>query len=93
MSAYGPTAESVARFLHKGSRVGVDGRLDWREWETADHERRQGVSVAADVVQFLDAPGAGRESDGSNDPDADGELDGGELVGAGVGSEELEVTF
>lgn len=93
MSAYGPTAESVARFLHKGSRVGVDGRLEWREWETADHERRQGVSIAADVVQFLDAPGANRESEGSHDPDADGEVDGGELVGAGVGDEELEVTF
>jgi single-strand DNA-binding protein len=93
VSAYGPTAESVARFLHKGSRVGVDGRLEWREWETADHERRQGVSIAADVVQFLDAPGASRDSEGSHHPDADGEVDGGELVGAGVGDEELEVTF
>ncbi|HEY2180233.1 MAG TPA: single-stranded DNA-binding protein [Solirubrobacteraceae bacterium] len=89
MNTYGPTAESVARFLHKGSRVGVDGRLEWREWETADHERRQGVSIAADVVQFLDAPGASRDPDGSHDPDANGD----ELVGAGVGGDELEVTF
>jgi single-strand DNA-binding protein len=92
VSAYGPTAESVARFLSKGSRVGVDGRLEWREWETADHERRQGVSIAADVVQFLDAA-AGRDSEASHDPDADGQSDGAEPVGAGVGGEELEVTF
>jgi single-strand DNA-binding protein len=93
VSAYGPTAESVARFMQKGSKVGIDGRLEWREWETADHERRQGVSIAADVVQFLDASGASRDSDESRDPDAGGEVDGGELVGAGVAGEELEVTF
>ena len=92
VTAYGPTAESVARYMHKGSRVGVDGRLEWREWETAEHERRQAVSVVSDVVQFLDAPGASRAHEGSDDAsggDADG--DDGELVG--VGAEELEVTF
>jgi single-strand DNA-binding protein len=90
VTAYGPTADSVARFLHKGSRVGVDGRLEWREWETAEHERRQSVSVTADVVQFLDAPAPGRSAGDGEGPGGDGELDG-EL--AGVGAEELEVTF
>jgi single-strand DNA-binding protein len=91
VSAYGATAESVARFLHKGSRVGVDGKLDWREWETAENERRQAVSVTADVVQFLDAPGGARGADDGEGSGADGELDDGEL--AGVGTEELEVSF
>jgi single-stranded DNA-binding protein len=91
VSAYGATAESVARFLHKGSRVGVDGKLDWREWETAENERRQNVSVTADLVQFLDAPGGARGADDGEGSGADGELDDGEL--AGVGTEELEVTF
>ena len=48
--------------------MAVDGRLEWREWETAEQQKRQAVSIVADVVQFLDAPG---ERDG-------------ELVGAGV---------
>ncbi len=92
VSTFGATAESVARFLHRGSRVGVDGRLEWREWETAEHERRQAVSVVSDVVQFLDAPGTGRGPGGSEDPSTDGADDAdGELVG--VGAEELEVTF
>lgn len=92
VTTYGATAESVARFLHKGSRVGVDGRLEWREWETAEHERRQAVSVVSDVVQFLDSPVAGRASEDSDGaaPDEGGDGDG-ELVG--VGGEELEVTF
>ncbi len=89
VSAFGVTAESVCRFTRKGSRVGIDGRLEWREWETAEHERRQAVNVVADVVQFLDAPGSGAgDRDGG---DVSGEDDSRELVG--VGADELDVTF
>ncbi len=91
VSTYGPTAESVARFMHRGSRVGVDGRLEWREWETAEHERRQAVSVVSDVVQFLDGPGSGRAPADDADADGGGRVDDGELVGVGV--EEHELTF
>ena len=52
--------------MHKGSRVAVDGRLEWREWENADQQRRQAVSVVADTVQFLDSPN-GRDADGIDD--------------------------
>jgi single-strand DNA-binding protein len=89
VSAFGATAESVCRFTRKGSRVGVDGRLEWREWETAEHERRQGVAVVADIVQFLDSPGSGTgDRDGGNVP---GEDESRELVG--VGADELDVAF
>src|SRR5436305_14974116 len=37
VSVYGAAAESVSNYMHRGSRVGVDGRLEWREWETAEH--------------------------------------------------------
>ena len=50
-------AESVAEHMRKGSRVAVDGRLAWREWETPDEQRRQAVSIVADTVQFLERPG------------------------------------
>ena len=56
VSAFGGAAESIADFMRKGSRVGVDGRLEWREWETTDGQRRQAVSIVADTVQFLDGP-------------------------------------
>ncbi len=82
VSVYGGPGESVSTFMRKGSRVAIDGRLSWREWETADEQRRQAVSIIADTVQFLDRPG---ERDGSDDQDApDGELVG---VGAGEGEE------
>ena len=49
--------ESVSHYMRAGSRVAIDGRLEWREWETAEQQRRQAVSVVADTVQFLDSPG------------------------------------
>jgi len=90
VSVYGASAESVSRYMRKGSRVGVDGRLEWREWETADQQKRQAVSVVGDAIQFLDGPGdrshAGPE--GEDGPERDsGEGEEGadsELVGAGA---------
>src|SRR3984893_3640818 len=56
VSVFGAAAESVGNYLHRGRRVGIDGRLEWREWETTEQEKRQGVSIVADTVQFLDSP-------------------------------------
>jgi single-strand DNA-binding protein len=86
VATFGGQAETVCRHLGKGSRVGIDGRLEWREWETADEQRRQAVSVVAESVQFLDrAPG------GHDGTESDGDSGGGEEELAGVGSGEREV--
>jgi single-strand DNA-binding protein len=89
VSTFGASAESVCRFTRKGSRVGIDGHLEWREWETAEQQRRQAVSVVADVVQFLDNPGGGGTENDGGEELGDGESR--EL--AGVGADELEVAF
>jgi single-strand DNA-binding protein len=82
VSVYGAAGESVSRYMRKGSRVAVDGRLEWREWETGEQERRQAVSVIGETVQFLDSP------DDRSAPVADDEE--GEPVGvAGGGVEDL----
>src|SRR5262249_42623292 len=62
VNVYGAAAESVSRFMRKGSRVAIDGRLEWREWETSDQQRRQAVSIVADTVQFLDSLGERADS-------------------------------
>ena len=85
---FGGAAESVSRYMRKGSRVGIDGRLEWREWETADQQRRQAVSVVADTVQFLDSADGSRE-DGEPGDGAGASEDGGALVGAGAGDGDL----
>ena len=78
VTVYGSSADSVSNYLGKGSRVAIDGRLQWREWETAEKDRRQAVSVVADTIQFLDSPGE-REGIHSTGQDASGEA---ELTGA-----------
>ena len=94
VSIYGASAESVNRYMRKGSRVALDGRLEWREWET-DQQKRQAVSIVAETVQFLEGPGerseAGHGEDGSSAEDGGGEDDG-ELLGVGAGAEE-ELVF
>ena len=45
-------AEVSAEYLHKGSRVAIDGRLRSRTWEE-EGKRRDAVEVVANRVQFL----------------------------------------
>ena len=93
VSVFGAAAESVSRYMRKGSRVALDGRLEWREWETAD-QKRQAVSIVADTVQFLDSPGGaraqGQPGDGSDGTEDDVDR---ELVAAGAGAEQEDLVF
>jgi single-strand DNA-binding protein len=99
VSVYGGAAENVSRYMRKGSRVAIDGRLEWREWETAEQQKRQAVSIVAETVQFLDTPGGQRhEPEQGDDIDTDGSSAGehrteGELAGVGAGSEDAELVF
>lgn len=86
VSVFGGTAESLHRYMAKGSRVAVDGRLDWREWEDGEGRRRQAVSIVADAVEFLDSPGGWR-SDGEGDALEGDPAAGGELAGVGAAEE------
>ncbi|HEX5308616.1 MAG TPA: single-stranded DNA-binding protein [Solirubrobacteraceae bacterium] len=85
---YGAQAEPVHRYTSRGRRVGVDGRLQWREWETAEGLKRQTVEVVAGSVQFLDSPSAEGGSDEQTSSGFDGdaqEAEGSrELVGVGA---------
>jgi single-strand DNA-binding protein len=58
--AWEKQAELCDRFLAKGKRVGLDGRLRSRSWQDADGNRRSAIEVVANRVEFLSAPdGAG----------------------------------
>ena len=55
VSAWEKQAEMCARYLAKGRRVAIDGRLRSRSWEE-DGKRRSAVEVVANRVQFLSPP-------------------------------------
>ena len=53
VTVWGAQGENCAQYLSKGRPVGVQGRLEWREWDAQDGTKRQAVEVVADNVQFL----------------------------------------
>lgn len=53
VTVWGAQGENVAKYLGKGSGIAIDGRLDWRSWETDDGQKRSAVSIIAENVQFL----------------------------------------
>jgi single-strand DNA-binding protein len=46
-------AESCGEYLDKGSPIMVEGRLQTREWETKEGQKRSVVEVVAERVQFM----------------------------------------
>ena len=52
-------AESCNQYLHKGSPVLVEGRLQSRSWEDASGQKRNTIEVRAERVQFLGTPSKG----------------------------------
>lgn len=50
---WGRRAEVCGEYLTKGSPVFVEGRIQSRDWETQDGQKRNTVEVIADNVQFL----------------------------------------
>jgi len=48
-------AETCNQYLHKGSPVLVEGRLQSRSWEDASGQKRNVLEVRAERVQFLGA--------------------------------------
>jgi single-strand DNA-binding protein len=90
VATFAGLAETITRYQRRGNLIAVAGRLEWREWETAEQQRRQSVSVVADSVEFLERPGARSEGELGVEPDAEGEQ---ELVGAGVGAGEVDLVF
>jgi len=85
--AWGPLAERTAEYLRKGRKVYVEGRLQTRQWEDREGQKRSTTELVAQTVTALDprprdeAEGAepagpraaGRREPAPAGPDAGGE--------------------
>ena len=49
---FGARAQSVSRFLSKGSKVAIDGKLRWSQWER-DGQKRSKIEVIVDEIEFM----------------------------------------
>lgn len=52
--AWGALGENCDRYLRKGSKAYVDGRLQTREWEDREGQKRRTTEIIALNVVFLD---------------------------------------
>lgn len=59
---FGARAERVSRFLDKGSKVAVEGKLHYSQWETKDGQKRSKIEVIVDELEFMSS----RNSDSSS---------------------------
>lgn len=54
---WGKPAELVAKYLSKGRKAYVEGRLQTRAWDDKDGQKRYTTEIVATTVQFLDSQG------------------------------------
>jgi single-strand DNA-binding protein len=59
---WGKTAENCGEYLSKGRPVYIEGRLQTREWNDKDGNKKYTTEIVAQTVQFLGMPGERRES-------------------------------
>src|SRR5262245_23303800 len=57
--AWGRTGELCAQYLSKGRSVYIEGRLQTREWEDKEGQKRRTTEIVANTVQFLGGRGEG----------------------------------
>jgi single-strand DNA-binding protein len=73
--AWGRTGELCAQYLSKGRSVYVEGRLQTREWEDKEGQKRRTTEIVATTVQFLG--GRGEAGSGSSGAMSEGGFDAG----------------
>ena len=56
VTVWGRQGENAAQYLSKGRPVAIDGRLEWREYQDKDGNKRQAIDIIADNIQFLSSP-------------------------------------
>ena len=49
---FGSRGESIANYLAKGNKVGIEGKLRWSQWER-DGQKRSKIEVIVDDLEFL----------------------------------------
>ena len=60
--AWQPTAEFVCNYFHKGSLAVASGRLQLRDWEDQNGNKRRNAEVVVDSIYF----GESKRTDDSN---------------------------
>jgi single-strand DNA-binding protein len=66
--AFGTRAETMAKYLRKGSSVYIEGNLQTREWDNKDGQKQRTTEIVMRDFQFLDSKGQSNEPTQSSHP-------------------------
>ena len=67
VTVFGARADGLSKYLHKGSKVAVEGKLRWSSWESPGGDKRSKLEVVADDIEFMSSREGGG---GGNEPSA-----------------------
>ena len=81
---WGKTAENAGKYLSKGRQIYVEGRLQTREWQDKEGQKRWTTEIVGNDVQFLGGGAGGTAgARGNDEPPAFDDYGGGAGGGAG----------
>ena len=91
---WGRTAENCGQYLDKGRQVYIEGRLQTREWQDKEGQKRQTTEIVATTVQFLGGKGGGAGESMGDDRMAAGVPSGADdFGGEGAGGSDDDLPF
>lgn len=70
--AWGKSAENAGKYLSKGRQVYIEGKLQTREWQDKEGQKRFTTEIVAQDIQFIGG-GAGGNGRGAGDPPPPGD--------------------
>ena len=60
---FGNRAEGISRYLAKGNKVSIEGKLRWSQWEAKDGSgKRNKLEVIVDEIELMSRNGEGQGS-------------------------------
>jgi single-strand DNA-binding protein len=62
---WGKSAESLSEYLTKGKQIYVEGRLQTRQWDDKDGNKRYTTEIRGDRIVLLSGGGGGGRSSGA----------------------------
>jgi single-strand DNA-binding protein len=80
---WGKTAESLSEYLTKGKQIYVEGRLQTRQWDDKDGNKRYTTEIRSDRVVLLGGGGRGGSMSGGGEPRGGEARGGGDFGGPG----------
>ena len=85
---WGKQAESLQEYLTKGKQIYVEGRLQTRQWDDKDGNKRYTTEIKADRITLLGGGGGGGRGSMDRGGSTGGGSTGGGSTGGGGGAEE-----